>query len=62
MAADPDEVQRAEFAFTSASDQIRKCAPGKPGFGAEAKYADAYQHLVNLGARPQIKLKYRTGR
>jgi len=59
---DPDELARAEAEFNVADINLKKCASGKPGFGAEARYASAYQFLVRLDARPQIKLKYRSGR
>jgi len=58
---DPDELMRAEFAFSAATERLRKCEPGKHGFGIENSYANAYQRLVGLGARRQIKLKYRRG-
>ena len=59
---DEDELRHAESEFNATREVLRKCLPGKPGFGNEAKYSQAYQRLVILGARPQIKLKYRKGR
>jgi hypothetical protein len=52
-------MQLAASAFNDAVSNLRKCVPGKPGFGAEKRYAEAYQGLVQLGVKPQIKRKYR---
>ncbi len=53
------ELWRAEQAFDRALSQVKQAIPGKPGFGIEAVFGQTYQHLVRLGARPQIKKKYR---
>jgi hypothetical protein len=54
-----DEIRRgtAEYERTLAGLRVNK--PGKHTSGLEAKYSAAYQYLVRLGAKPQIKLKYR---
>ncbi len=57
--ATADEIKIAESEFNLAAVAVSKCVPGKPGFGIEAKYSQAYQRLVQYGVRPQIKLKYR---
>lgn len=33
---------------------------GKSAQGAENQYGQAYQDLVRIGAKPQIRLKYRS--
>ncbi len=58
---DPEDLQRAESDYNSALATLNKCQPGKPGFGAEKAFADAYQVLVRMGVKPQIKLRYRVG-
>jgi hypothetical protein len=59
MAGTEDEIKIAESEFNVAREKLNKCIPGNQGFGIEAKYAQAYQRLVLLGVRPQLKLKYR---
>lgn len=59
MSAHDDEVVKAETEFLVATNDIKKAAPGKQGFGHEAKYGDAYQRLVRAGVKPQIRRKYR---
>lgn len=54
-----EEIMKAEQEHTVALADVKKALPGKPGFGIEAKYGQAYQHLVRLGVRPQIRMKYR---
>jgi hypothetical protein len=54
-----DEIYRAEVAHNAALVNVKKALPGRPGFGIEAVYGQTYQRLVNLGARPQIRRKYR---
>jgi hypothetical protein len=41
---------------------IRNFKAGKNAAGLESVYGQAYQRLVELGARPQLKLKYRRAR
>jgi len=52
------EIRRAEHAYEMVLMEIRKAKPGA-GSGLEAKYGQAYQQLVQLGVRPQLKKKYR---
>lgn len=59
MAVNEDEIRKAEQGYASALGDVKKALGGKPGFGIEAKYGQAYQWLVRLGARPQIRAKYR---
>lgn len=33
---------------------------GKSASGAESAYGQAYQELVRIGARPKLRLKYRS--
>jgi hypothetical protein len=54
-----EEIKAAESEYNAALAQLQKTRPGKEGFGNEAKYGEAYQMLVRLGVRPQIRLKYR---
>lgn len=54
-----EEIALAHSEFNAARTKIYKCDPGKPGFGAEARYGETYQKLVLLGEKPQLKLKYR---
>lgn len=53
------EIRRgtAEYERTLAGLRVNK--PGKHTAGLEASYSQAYQFLVRLGAKPQIKKKYR---
>jgi hypothetical protein len=53
------EIRRAESAYERALNRLREIKPGNGTSGAEAVYGQAYQQLVALGARPQLKLKYR---
>jgi len=59
MASNEDEIRIAEAEFSTATTDMRKALPGKPGFGTESRYGQAYQRLVRAGARPQIRRKYR---
>lgn len=52
------EIYAAERDYERALDAIRKSKPGD-GSGLEGKLGQAYQRLVRLGARPQLRLKYR---
>lgn len=54
-----DEVRNAEAEYARTLGEVKKALPGKPGFGIEARYGQAYQRLVRLGLRPQVRLKYR---
>lgn len=54
-----DEIRRAERAYEIALTELRKVRLGKSSVGSEAAYGEAYQQLVRLGIRPQLRLKYR---
>lgn len=55
-----DEQEKAERDFRAAGDKIRKqLAMKSGGAAAEKDYSAAYQKLVQLGLRPQIKERYR---
>jgi len=48
-----EEIERAEREFVSISDKLRR------GGNHENEYSARYQKLVQLGVRPQLRLKYR---
>lgn len=50
-----DEIIKAEAAFEAASKKLS----GKGGQGVENNYSKAYQALVTLGVRSQIRKSYR---
>lgn len=50
-----EQVRKALDAFDAASKKLA----GKGGQGVENAYGTAYQALVTLGVRPQIRKKYR---
>lgn len=54
-----DEVRRAVQELDAALGKIKNAQSGKQNFGLEAQYGQAYQRLVRLGVRPQLKGKYR---
>lgn len=54
-----DEIRSAENEYAHALAEVKKAIPGKPGFGTEARYGQAYQRLVRAGVKPQVRLKYR---
>jgi len=45
--------------MNAASSNIRKIIAGKGGDGAEKKYGQAYQELVKVGLKPQLRKRYR---
>ena len=45
--------------INAASNNVRKIISGNGGDGAEKKYGQAYQDLVRVGLKPQLKKKYR---
>lgn len=47
-----EEIEQAENALAKAGKALGPASN-------EGKYADAYQALVRLGARPQLRRKYR---
>lgn len=49
-----DEIRKAEDALDAARKKL-----SAQGQGVENTYAAAYQALVTLGARPQLRRKYR---
>jgi hypothetical protein len=53
------EVRRAVAAHERALARLKEVVPGKATAGVEAHYGQTYQHLVRLGERPQLRLKYR---
>lgn len=53
-----DEIVKAQQAFDLAASKLGKLN-GKAGPGSEAVYAAAYQRLVALGVKPQLRGKYR---
>jgi hypothetical protein len=53
-----DAIEKAQMAFATAFSKLGK-VNGKAGTGTEVAYAMAYQKLVALGVKPQIKGKYR---
>jgi hypothetical protein len=54
-----EDVEKMLRELDSASMAIKKQMGGKGGEGAEAKYGQAYQALVKVGAKPQLREKYR---
>lgn len=55
-----EEVEKAESALAAAFKQLG--TPTNVNKGQEAKYGVAYQRLVTLGVRPQLRAKYRGAR
>lgn len=45
--------------FNAASTAIKKSIGGKAGESAEKVYGIAYQQLVKVGLKPQLRKKYR---
>lgn len=45
--------------MNAASNNVRKIISGKGGDGAEKKYGQAYQDLVKVGLKPQLRKRYR---
>lgn len=54
-----EDVERLLSNLNSASTNIKKQMGGKTGESAEKSYGQAYQQLVKVGAKPQIRKKYR---
>lgn len=54
-----EDVERLESNLNAAASTVKKQMGGKGGEGAEKVYGQAYQALVKVGARPQIRKKYR---
>lgn len=57
-----DEIRNATQDMNSMLRRIADSKPGKMTSGMEAQYGQAYQRLVRLGAKQQIKMKYRGAR
>lgn len=54
-----EDVERLKSSFNAASSTIHKSVGGKSGDSAEKVYGQAYQALVKVGAKPQIRKRYR---
>lgn len=54
-----DEIYAATAELESCLVKIKNTKAGKATRGVEANYGEAYQKLVRLGVRPQLKGKYR---
>jgi hypothetical protein len=57
-----DEIQVAEREYNQLLDRLPRLGAADAVSrrnGVEAQYAASYQRLVRLGARPQIRGKYR---
>ena len=54
-----EDTERLKSSFNAASSSIHKSMGGKAGDGAEKVYGQAYQALVKVGAKPQLRKKYR---
>ena len=54
-----NDVERLQSNLNSAIATVRKQVSGKGGDGAENMYGQAYQAMVKVGAKPQIRRKYR---
>lgn len=53
-----EAIRKALDAFNAAASKLGKIN-GKAGTGTESTYAAAYQKLVQLGVKAQIRGKYR---
>lgn len=58
-----ERVQELERQLLWFADDPRSglALPGAAGIRAEIRYGQVYQQLVRLGARPQLRRKYRLG-
>ena len=45
--------------LSAASSSLRRVVGGKAGEGVEKSYGQAYQALVKVGLKPQLRKKYR---
>jgi hypothetical protein len=60
MQATTPEVERAENEYDKQVSKLQRVLTyAAGGSAAEKAYSAAYQRLVTLGQRPQIKKKYR---
>jgi hypothetical protein len=56
--ATAEQIERAEWELDRATAKLSRAKPSN-GAGAEASYGQAYNLLVQLGARPVLRKKYR---
>lgn len=54
-----EDSERLISNFNSASNSLKKIAGGKAGESIEKVYGQAYQQLVKVGIKPQLRKKYR---
>lgn len=54
-----DDIEKLKSNLNAASNNIRRVVGGKAGDGVEKAYGQAYQALVRVGVKPQLKKKYR---
>ena len=54
-----DDIEKLKSNLNAASSNLRKVVGGKAGDGVEKTYGQAYQALVRVGVKPQLKKKYR---
>lgn len=54
-----EEIRAAERDYDRALADVRKGKSGTGNQGLEGQLGEAYQRLVRLGARRQLRLKYR---
>lgn len=54
-----ENIEKLHSNLNSASSNLRRVVGGKGGEGVEKAYGQAYQALVKVGAKPQLKKKYR---
>lgn len=59
MADREDEIRDATQDLTAWLKRIKEAKAGKQNAGLEAAYGQAYQRLVRLADKPQLRLKYR---
>lgn len=54
-----EDHERLVSNFNAMSSAIKKQTGGKAGEGIEKQYGQAYQQLVKVGLKPQLRKKYR---
>lgn len=54
-----EDVDRLLSNLNAAATSVKKQMGGKTGEAAEKVYGQAYQQLVKVGAKPQLRKKYR---
>lgn len=60
MSEDVERAERELDALTLKLGRMGSAEPLSRRNGAEARYGQVYQWLVRLGARPQLRMKYRS--